>query len=381
MAVAIMEEARFTVRSPFEPLVAVEREVLDERSFQRTIAFERKRTERSGDPFLLMILEIGAESAEKVGLLQRMAAILLDFSRETDLVGWYRQNAILGMIFTGLPMGSEGSIRTIIVDRVQGLLGRQLSPEWLGQIRIGTHFFPDDWDSSVSHAPMNPVLYPDLATGHKKQQPKLMVKRGIDVLGSLCALVCLSPLLLLIAAAVKLTSKGPVFFRQPRVGQFGKTFTFLKFRSMYLDNDPSVHREYVRKLIAGGAERQPSKEGGGVFKLANDRRITRVGKFLRRTSLDELPQFINVLKGEMSLVGPRPPIPYELQAYQAWHRRRILEAKPGITGLWQVTGRSRVTFDEMVRLDLQYATSWTPWMDIKILLQTPLAVIRGSGAC
>jgi lipopolysaccharide/colanic/teichoic acid biosynthesis glycosyltransferase len=118
----------------------------------------------------------------------------------------------------------------------------------------------------------------------------------------------------------------------------------------------------------------------GVYKLTNDKRITPVGKFLRRTSLDELPQLLNVLSGDMSLVGPRPPIPYELATYQTWHRRRVLEVKPGITGLWQVTGRSRVKFDEMVRLDLRYATSWTPWLDLKILLQTPLAVIRGSGA-
>jgi lipopolysaccharide/colanic/teichoic acid biosynthesis glycosyltransferase len=117
-----------------------------------------------------------------------------------------------------------------------------------------------------------------------------------------------------------------------------------------------------------------------VYKITNDKRITPIGKFLRRTSLDELPQFLNVLWGDMSLVGPRPPIPYELAAYQTWHRRRLLDVKPGITGLWQVTGRSTVKFDEMVRLDLRYATSWTPWLDLRILLQTPLAVIKGSGA-
>ena len=114
-----------------------------------------------------------------------------------------------------------------------------------------------------------------------------------------------------------------------------------------------------------------------MYKLTNDKRITPIGKFLRQTSLDELPQLINVLKGDMSLVGPRPPIPYELAAYQTWHRRRVLEVKPGITGLWQVTG-SRVKFDEMVRLDLRYATSWTPWLDLKILIRTPVAVIKGA---
>ena len=120
--------------------------------------------------------------------------------------------------------------------------------------------------------------------------------------------------------------------------------------------------------------------GERLYKLPMDERVTRVGKILRSTSMDELPQLINVLKGDMSLVGPRPPIPYEVAVYETWHRRRVLEAKPGITGLWQVTGRSRVKFDEMVRLDLRYSATWTPWLDIKILMQTPLAVIKGTGA-
>jgi lipopolysaccharide/colanic/teichoic acid biosynthesis glycosyltransferase len=184
---------------------------------------------------------------------------------------------------------------------------------------------------------------------------------------------------LIIAAMVKASSKGPVLFKQHRVGQYGRRFTFLKFRSMRTDNDSSVHREYVTKLIAGEAERvQASANGTGVYKLANDNRITPIGMLLRKTSLDELPQIFNVLKGDMSLVGPRPPIPYELAAYQTWHRRRVLEVKPGITGLWQVTGRSRVKFDDMVRLDLRYATSWSPWLDLKILLRTPGAVIKGA---
>ena len=150
---------------------------------------------------------------------------------------------------------------------------------------------------------------------------------------------------------------------------------------MKVGNDASIHKEYIKKLISGNAERhQCNGTGEGVFKLVGDTRITRVGAFLRKTSLDELPQFINVLRGEMSLVGPRPPIPYEVENYQVWHRRRLLEAKPGITGLWQVSGRSRVTFDEMVRLDLRYARACSPWMDIKILLRTPLAVVLGEGA-
>jgi lipopolysaccharide/colanic/teichoic acid biosynthesis glycosyltransferase len=148
---------------------------------------------------------------------------------------------------------------------------------------------------------------------------------------------------------------------------------------MHVNNDNSVHRDFVAKLIASEEGSTPGKENN-VYKIKNDRRITPLGKVLRRTSLDELPQFFNVLRGEMSLVGPRPAIPYELAVYKTWHRRRVLEVKPGITGLWQVTGRSQVKFDDMVRLDLRYATSWSPWLDFKILIRTPLAVIRGSGA-
>jgi lipopolysaccharide/colanic/teichoic acid biosynthesis glycosyltransferase len=208
------------------------------------------------------------------------------------------------------------------------------------------------------------------------------LKRLIDLGGSLALLALLSPVFLTIAAAIKVTSRGPVLFRQKRIGEHGTPFTFLKFRSMYVNNDSSEHREYVRQLIEGKADKKPGNgKGAGVFKLTNDPRITPVGRFLRRSSLDELPQLINVLRGEMSLVGPRPPVPYEVEAYATWHRRRLLEAKPGITGLWQVYGRSRVEFDDMVRLDLRYARECSPLLDLKILLQTPKAVIGGDGAC
>ena len=141
----------------------------------------------------------------------------------------------------------------------------------------------------------------------------------------------------------------------------------------------SIHEKYVRKLIAGEAERQSSNGNGeGVYKLTADPRITAVGNFLRRTSLDELPQLLNVFKGEMSLVGPRPPIPYEVGAYDLWHRRRLVEVKPGMTGLWQVMGRNRIKFDDMVRLDVTYARTWSPWLDLKILMRTPRAVIEGA---
>ena len=150
---------------------------------------------------------------------------------------------------------------------------------------------------------------------------------------------------------------------------------------MYVDSDHRLHEEYVARFIKGLPEAELSAgKSEKLYKLTDDPRITPIGRLLRKTSLDELPQFLNVIRGEMSLVGPRPPVMYEVERYDLWHRQRLLAVKPGITGLWQVEGRSRVKFDEMVRLDIRYARSWSIWLDIKILLQTPRAVILGSGA-
>jgi lipopolysaccharide/colanic/teichoic acid biosynthesis glycosyltransferase len=203
----------------------------------------------------------------------------------------------------------------------------------------------------------------------------------MDIAGSFVALVILVLPFGVLAFLIKLTSKGPVLFRQERIGQYGVPFKFLKFRSMTVSNDTAIHKEYVQKFIAGkvGPD-DPGGKAGTNFKITNDPRVTWIGKIIRRASIDELPQFWNVLMGDMSLVGPRPPIRYEMEAYDTWHRRRLVEIKPGITGLWQVQGRSRTTFDDMVRLDLRYSKTWTPLMDAKILLQTPRAVISGDGA-
>ena len=369
--------------TPFETATTVERAVLNEQTFRRMIAIERKRTERTKEPFLLMLLESGSHSGSETNgtVLETIATSLLASSRETDIIGWYKEHATLGVMFTGLTGNDKNAILNTILSRVKSMLRDDLIFRQFNQVSISFHFFPDDWDHASSGRPSNPALYPDLNHPGKSKRGLLIVKRFVDFASSALALILCSPLFLAIALAIKVSSKGPVLFRQQRVGQYGQFFTFLKFRSMYVDNDHLVHQKYVTKLIASEADAESTNsDGGGVYKLQGDKRITRVGKDLRRTSLDELPQLINVLKGEMSLVGPRPAIPYELAAYQTWHRRRVLESKPGITGVWQVTGRSRVKFDEMVRMDLRYAMSWSPWLDLKIVLRTPLAVIRGSGA-
>ena len=355
---------------------AVEREVLNEEMFHRMVSLERRRTERSRKPFLLMLVDMGepVPSGRDSKMLGKMISAMHMTTRETDVIGWYSSNAVIGVMFTEISLEDRATILSTMMTRVSETLRHHISLEMFSRIRISFHMFPEEW-SQEGLRPSNPTLYPDLARRDDSKRGLAAVKRAMDIAGSLLALVMVSPIFLIIAAAIKLTSDGPVFFRQQRIGQYGVPFTFLKFRSMRVNNDASIHKEYVRQLIAGQAEKKPADNAGtGVYKLTNDKRITKVGAFLRRTSLDELPQFINVLCGEMSLVGPRPAIGYEVEAYDIWHRRRILEARPGITGLWQVEGRSRVKFDDMVRLDLRYATTWSPWMDVKILLRTPGAL-------
>ncbi len=187
-------------------------------------------------------------------------------------------------------------------------------------------------------------------------------------------IVLCCPLLLLIALLVRATSPGPALFRQERVGRHRRRFQLYKFRTMYVANDPGEHRAYYAALVGGAAKPQ-----NGVFKMATDRRITPLGRVLRRFSLDELPQLVNVLRGEMSLVGPRPPIGYELEHYGPRDFRR-LEAVPGLTGLWQVRGRAELDFQTMVDLDLAYIDTWTVSKDLEILARTPWVVLRGRGA-
>jgi lipopolysaccharide/colanic/teichoic acid biosynthesis glycosyltransferase len=357
--------------------------MLDEEPFHHTICLERKRAERSRRSFLLVLLDLRTVLAENGSkrTLNTILSSLWRTTRETDVAGWHKSYAVLGVMFMDVPTECRASIVGAMLARVNGGLYNSLTFDQFNKITISHYVFPEEWDCDVPQRPSDPALYPDLETRANGNKLYLVAKRATDIVGSALGLLIAAPLFLAFALAIKLTSKGPVLFRQQRIGHFGKPFVFVKFRSMYLNNDPKIHLDYIRQLISGKAERQPSNGNGqGVYKLTADPRVTRVGIFLRRTSLDELPQLINVLRGEMSLVGPRPPIPYEVDTYQTWHRRRVLEAKPGITGLWQVSGRSRVGFDEMVRLDVRYAMRRSFWLDLKILLLTPRAVILGDGA-
>jgi lipopolysaccharide/colanic/teichoic acid biosynthesis glycosyltransferase len=349
--------------------------------FHELLAFERKRSERSGRPFLLMKLDFTEIHDDQIRreTIAKVVQSLSMITRETDIKGWSCHPAVLGVLFTEMNNTKTEALQKKILHSFQTVLPK----EQIEALMISFHQFPDEVTSDKSNSQMRFMFYPDLPEKERFRTTSLILKRIIDVIGSITGILLFSPFFVLIPIAVKFSSKGPVFFRQERVGRYGKKFMFLKFRSMYVNNNPEVHKKYVQSLIDGKVSGDVGSNNIAepkVYKITKDARVTAFGHILRRTSIDELPQFINVLRGEMSLVGPRPPIPYELEKYKIWHRRRVLEIKPGITGLWQISGRSSITFDEMVRLDLQYARTWDLWMDLKILMKTPWVVLTGKGA-
>jgi lipopolysaccharide/colanic/teichoic acid biosynthesis glycosyltransferase len=357
-------------------------DVLAENVFHSMLTLERRRAERSRKPFVLMLLDANLEHGPAEEILKHAVEIAVASKRETDLVGWYKQGGILGIIFTEVSLEGETPITETLRNKIETAFLKHLGRERASKIAISVHIFPESFDKNGSGWVADSKLYPDLKRKSARKKLPLVIKRAIDIAGSGALLLMLSPFLAAIVALIKLTSKGPVIYKQERLGQFGARFQCLKFRTMYTNNDPKIHQDYVQQFIAGkeGLDKSEGAEQP-VYKLVKDPRVTFIGGFLRKTSLDELPQFWNVLRGDMSLVGPRPPVPYEFEVYDIWHRRRVLEIRPGVTGLWQVSGRNRTRFDEMVRLDLRYCQNWSIWLDLKILIATPRAVFNGGGAC
>ena len=357
--------------------------ILNEDAFVSMLYLERRRVERTQKRFLLMLVDFTSllVNGQKIRSVHKVTAAISDATRETDIIGWYVENAVIGVIGTELGNATPKLIKQRFLEKLRCVFEDTIGKDKASGVSVSFHFFPEAIGDGDDGHPANIALYPELTRREERKKFSLGLKRAIDIIGSAVALLLFSPLALLIAAAIKLTSKGPVYFRQERLGQYGKNFQVLKFRSMRTDCDSKIHEAYVNQFIAGKVDCNESVSSNRpVFKIQADPRITKVGHILRKTSLDELPQFWNVLIGDMSLVGPRPPVAYEYRAYNVWHRRRVLEIKPGITGLWQVEGRSRTRFDEMVRLDLKYARNWSIWLDLKILMQTPVAVLTGEGA-
>jgi lipopolysaccharide/colanic/teichoic acid biosynthesis glycosyltransferase len=348
--------------------------LLDEKIFRGALIRERKRADRSNQPLGLLLVTLDERTSPSSDAGRAVVAGLMAVKRDTHIAGWFEGRRTVGLIVPEIPApvpafvhDLKGSVRQQLEHRLDARAIERLS------IQVHAHSHPKG-ETAEGLPPVDPLL-------PRRKGAALYdgLKRMLDLAGSLMLLAILSPLFAVIAVLVRLTSPGPVFFRQVRMGQGMTPFTMLKFRTMHENAGHSLHHEFVTSFIKSGSQAQEAGRNG-MFKITNDPRVTTVGRILRKTSLDELPQFWNVVRGEMSLVGPRPPLQYEVEQYQPWHCRRVLEAKPGITGLWQVAGRSRTTFDEMVRLDLRYAKACSLWTDLKILLATPAAVIVGKGA-
>lgn len=345
-------------------------------AFLQHVRRERLRADRSGAPLSIVIFSFGdpSENAEQVQA-QAQAQALVNFLsaqiRETDILGYAGPDRV-GLLLTETDAKGLAANVAKLSEATASM-----------SVSIVGETYPDRIFDSLLAEPQD---HSERTSFFLDASPDgrcygYSSKRALDVVGAVIAILTFSPLMLLTALAIKVNSPGPVIFRQYRVGAGGVPFVFFKFRSMTSGADDGIHREYVTRLISGD-HRDANQGGAGetLYKLKSDPRVTWVGKLIRRTSIDELPQLFNVLKGDMSLVGPRPPIPYEAEKYRSWHFRRIFEMRPGMTGLWQVKGRGRTTFDEMVRLDLQYVHECSLLLDLKILAQTVWVVIRCTGA-
>ncbi len=345
--------------------------ILGESLFREAILREQRRADRFDTPFALLLLALANGSGQADSWAPVLRAVSAT-KRDTDLAGWLHDGRVLGLL---LPDASaKSALQT--EHRLRREMSRRLDEPQLSALSVHPYSLGDRCGTD----PLPPIeLVVETFASSRDLSWRDIAKRALDVAGSLAFLVLFSPVFAVVWAAVRWTFDGPAIYRQVRIGRGGEAFTMLKFRTMYVNAEDGIHRDYVSWFIKSST-RQPHA-AHEVFKLTDDPRITPLGRFLRRTSLDELPQFWNVLRGEMSLVGPRPPLPFEVEQYKPWHRRRVLEAKPGVTGPWQVRGRSQTTFDEMVRIDLHYARTHSLWTDIKILAATPRAMLSGKGAC
>jgi len=345
--------------------------ILQKSEFLNRLRIEKRRADRSKSPLSIALLSFREEAVGDHPLIQELLKSLQKNTRETDIKGWVDHN-VIGLL---LPDTNEKGVQQFVNKIVNG------NGDVTYSVITGT--YPDDlFHKLLVEEQDKPDFFPiDLDKSFKTRKIQNALKRGMDIIGSLFGIFLSFPLMLGAALVIKITSPGPIIFKQYRFGKKGIRFLFYKFRSMQWNVDDQIHREYVTHLIKGNLDKINQGDAERpLYKMKSDPRVTSVGKIMRKTNIDELPQFFNVLKGEMSLVGPRPPLPYEVEKYKPWHLRRILEVKPGITGLWQVDGRSTTSFDDMVRLDLRYAQNWSLWLDIKILLKTVRAVIRPKGA-
>jgi len=346
-------------------------EIFYDSGFLAQLRLEKLRAQRAKSMLSIIVLTVDKESNAKPINMIHMLDIVRKKTRDTDISGFIDHQTI-GVL---LPHTDEKGAKEIC--------GKLLNGNKKLQFSATTAIYPDQiFESLEKNGYVRPDAFPfELEESMRTSWFKLLLKRIVDIVGSIIGILAFLPVMVITALAIKLTSSGPVIFSQIRLGKQGAPFKFYKFRSMYVNMDDQIHREYVRDLINGHHEKINQGDAEKpLYKIKYDPRITKVGRFIRKTSIDELPQFFNVLKGDMSLVGPRPPLPYEAEKYQAWHLMRILDMKPGITGLWQVEGRSMTGWDDAVRLDIRYIKNWSILLDIKILLKTVKEVLWSKGA-
>lgn len=323
--------------------------------FVSVLRRERALADRTESGFALVLFSIaGSRSSSEVGVFLETVSARV---RAADSMGWY-DSGTLGVLLRGTL--HPGAVK-LAFDVLSFDEAARVCP------RFRVLQYPEPGHDSAGAAGNGREEHRNFIPSGEELQTVFVRripvwKRAIDLSGAVTALTLCAPVMLLVAAYIKIVSPGPVFFRQERVGYRGKLFTFLKFRTMKPGNDVSAHREHLRELIRSDMP---------MWKLdtVNDPRIIPGGNIIRKLSLDELPQFINVLRGEMSLVGPRPCIPYEAEEYLRWHTRRF-DAYPGLSGLWQVSGKNRLSFKEMIRLDIAYANNMSFLLDLKIILKT-----------
>jgi lipopolysaccharide/colanic/teichoic acid biosynthesis glycosyltransferase len=355
--------------------------VLAARLFRRILVSERRRADRANQPFVLLVVAPRHRHrlAGRLVCTETLAALTRSM-RETDIVGWLEHKRRIGVILHDIAPATAADPAALEL-RIRRELVQHIDPPLVARVSIQVHVHRlGQASTEFLVADDDPFRPTRSRLSLEMRSASDAIKRLVDIAGSLTLLVVLLPLFALIAALVKLKSPGPIFFGQMRIGRQMKPFRMLKFRTMHVNADPTLHQAFVSQFILAGHGALPPNDQE-LFKIVDDPRVTSIGRVLRRASLDELPQLLNVLRGDMSLVGPRPPLPYEVEKYKPWHTRRVIDVKPGLTGLWQVGGRSRTTFDDMVRLDLQYAQRRSLWTDVKILIATPRAVFSGNGAC
>ena len=343
-------------------------DVLPKYLFLQQLQRDKRRADRSKSPVSVALFQLQDGSGDQLANIDALLDVVNECKRETDLIGTMGGGLIATLLADTNAEGAQRFLRKI-ADRAEHLpFSRTIAtyPDHLFEYLLKEYRPPN--------AP-HPLLLDELAGHHGFGK---FLKRAMDFAGAVVAIISLSPLMLMAAVAIAATSPGRIIYKQVRLGRGGIPFVFYKFRTMYSNADDRIHREYVASLIRNG-------EGNDSpvrlwSKLTDDPRITPLGRILRKTSIDELPQFFNVLRGDLSLVGPRPAIPYETENYQSWQLRRIFAVKPGISGLWQVNSRGQSTFDDMVRLDLRYIRKWRPQLDLKILVATVKVVLRRTGA-